>query len=550
MVKAVNVLKSTILFSSVIVTASHAQTINTHKGPIALTWLNDVSSGYSQYGEPSDVVNVNEQLPAQLLTNIYSMLPEARRVNPSFVDGSLKSNIVMDDDFDGLATVSVTFLNEGAGYRNSLGYFLYDPNNPPTDFTEIASHNIIFPNASKRPEGRMDQGDSVDLGITLTGGQALGFFVVPNGWGWNGSGGNVTNSGSWNQPFYSLPSLNPEPSGSQYHNVIFYDSNQDFLVVGFDDQHRFSGDNDFNDLLFAVDVTPIDAVAGINSDGSVDASSYNVVVQTENTEVTSTSYYPSRSGYATLMYEDNWPRMGDYDFNDLVVKYRYQLTLNNVNALKTLRMSYQIQAIGAAFHNGFALHLPGVEKNNVSSATLTFAGQPQSLQLEAEANEAVIVLTSDTWDLVSTQCSMYRTLADCNESIGQEYVLEVQFSQPVPSSVIGNPPYDPFIFASPGKHHGDFTGRGWEVHLKNFGGTSLFDNSLLGTYDDNSNFANKYVNNNNFPWVLNITDDWAHPLEGIDITKSYPDFSDWVLSNGNQKTNWYMRERASLQKIY
>ena len=321
----------------------------------------------------------------------------------------------------------------------------------------------------------MDQGDTVDLGILLSAGQAIGFFVIPNGWGWSGSGANIADSGPWSQPFYSLPSLNPEPAGYKHHNVIFYDSQQDFLVVGFDDQHRQQGDNDFNDLLFAVDVTPIEAVEGINDDGTVDASTYNAVVQTENSDLTSTSYYPSRSGYATLMFEDYWPSMGDYDFNDLVIKYRYQLTLDNLNALKSLSMTYQIQAIGATYHNGFAIHLPGVAKSNVQAASLTFAGETQTLEPETDATETIFILAADTWDAVSSACTMYRTLIDCNEAIGGEYVLEIEFNQAVSSAVIGNPPYDPFIFATPDTWHGNISGRSWEVHLKQFSGTSLFD---------------------------------------------------------------------------
>lgn len=386
--------------------------------------------------------------------------------------------------------------------------------------------------------------------MLLTAGQAIGFFVVPNGWGWQGSGANVSSSGPWSQPFYSIPSLYPEPAGSQHHNVIFYDSQEDFLVVGFDDQNRQVGDNDFNAILFAVDVTPIEAVEGINDDGTDDASTYNAIVQTEDTELTSTSYYPSRTGFATLMFEDYWPNMGDYDFNDLVIKYQYILTLNNLNALKSLSLSYQIQALGGSYHNGFALHLPGVTKNNIKSATLSYAGTSQTLQPESVATETIFILADDAWDEVLTQCHVYRVLTDCNDPIGGEYVLDIEFNQPVTSSVVGNPPYDLFIFATPGQYHGDFVGRSWEVHLKQFSGTSLFDTSLLNSYDDSSQASNYFINGNNFPWALNIADEWAHPLEGVDINLSYPEFSDWILSNGVQKTDWYKLEQADQSKVF
>ncbi len=36
------------------------------------------------------------------------------------------------------------------------------------------------------------------------------------------------------------------------------------------------------------------------------------------------NYYPA-NGPGTLAYEDLWPGKGDYDFNDLVLDYRFKL---------------------------------------------------------------------------------------------------------------------------------------------------------------------------------------------------------------------------------
>lgn len=74
-------------------------------------------------------------------------------------------------------------MNEGAGYRNTLGYFVFDTNNPPVNKDEIEAHVIIFPNTSKAPDGEMQEGDTIDLNVQLTAGQTLAFFIIPNGWG-------------------------------------------------------------------------------------------------------------------------------------------------------------------------------------------------------------------------------------------------------------------------------------------------------------------------------------------------------------------------------
>lgn len=518
---------------------------------IDFTYLNgDPLNGYNRLGTPNNMIDRSADMPTDILNNIYSMLPESQYVNPAYVDTNLKSNIIVDSDFEGIVTATVTFLNEGAGYRNSFGYFIYDPTNPPATYNDIDEHVIVLPNASKPTQGELAQGDTVELNVNLVAGQALGFFIVPNGWSYTGSYGTVSGLGPWGQPFYSLPHLNPEPAGLKNHNVVFYDSVNDFFVFGFDDQHRNSGDNDFNDLLVSVETTPIYAVEGINEDGSVDANSYQVLEQS-NTEITSTSYYPSQNGRATMAFEDLWPRMGDYDFNDVIVSYQFEQTLNNRNKLINLKMTFDIQAMGASYHNGLNLHLPGVLANQIQSATLTKNGTLVNDDLlEAGHLEAHLTLFNDLKTTISSVCNMYRTLTDCTEEADGIYVLNISFTEAIDTAVIGSAPYDTYLFATDNKYHGLYGTRSWEVHSKLHDGSSLFDTSLLGLQDDRSTGQQTFVNKNNFPWVINIPGNWQHPKENADILRAYPLFKTWVTSDGKQANNWYQPENANPDLLY
>ena len=158
-------------------------------------YVADKRTGYARDGRPLGMTNINAVLPNGILDDIYELLPEGATVNPDFIASDALSNIKFDDALASHATASVTFLNEAAGYRNSLGYFIYDPDNPPMTPDEVASHTIIFPNASKPGAGSLRQGDTVDLDIELQAGQALGFFVVPNGWGYRGRGSKIKSDG-------------------------------------------------------------------------------------------------------------------------------------------------------------------------------------------------------------------------------------------------------------------------------------------------------------------------------------------------------------------
>ena len=189
------------------------------------------------------------------------------------------------------------------------------------------------------------------LSVQLTAGQTLAFFIISNGWGWEGSYNNIPWLGGWGTPFYSYPSINPEATAeNRRHNVAFLDTENEFLVLGFEDIYRPSGDNDFNDLIFTVEVTPFTAVDGVNEDGTTD-SKYEVLVQENNEDVTVTTVYPSSNSYATIAFEDNWPLKGDYDFNDVVWRYKVTEQLNGQRELKNLTVDYTLQAMGAGYSN-------------------------------------------------------------------------------------------------------------------------------------------------------------------------------------------------------
>lgn len=518
-------------------------------------YVDDPVSGYNAKGVPTNMTNINDSLPSDILENIYSMLPESVPVNPAFIAPDILSNISIDDDLNGgYATVTVTFLNEGAGYRNSMGYFIYDTNNPPQTKEEIAKHTIIFPNASKPGAGNMKQGDTVDLNIQVWEGQSIGFFVVPNGWGWWGSGSTIESDGPWGQPFYSREQLNPEPLAEQRHNVVFVDPANELLVIGFDDQYISRGDRDFNDLLFAVEVTPFVAIDGVNPDGSVD-SGYIPLSQTGGGDEITTSYYPSQNGMATVMFEDRWPVKGDYDFNDLVMQYQLKRSLIGENALSRLEGTYKVQAKGATYHNGFALRLPGIPSSNIESVSLLKNGMPVTHQVVEDGHmDTVLIFTPDMENDIITACEMFRTLENCREDINLEYTLDISFTNPVLPEVVGQPPYDPFIFAVPGWWHGSSfasaPGRGWELHLKKFAGTPLFNTSFYGLADDASNGSTNFIDANNMPWVINVGDNWQHPKERQSVSVAYPMFDDWVQSGGFNFVDWYLLENADTSKLY
>jgi hypothetical protein len=141
------------------------------------------------------------------------------------------------------ANVRAYFIGEGAGYQNTLGY------NTGGGGIDSGDPTIIFPNAStggrRTASTPLQAGDFVDLGV-ISGGQKLDFFLIANG--------ATSNPGE----VYSTDiSVNPDGIN---HVVSFAAVHGSYLVIGFEDLFG-GGDEDFNDLLFAIDIGAVNVAA-------------------------------------------------------------------------------------------------------------------------------------------------------------------------------------------------------------------------------------------------------------------------------------------------
>ena len=70
-----------------------------------------------------------------------------------------------------------------------------------------------------------------------------------------------------------------------------------------------------------------------------------------------------------IAFEDNWPRKGDYDLNDVIVKYQSVLNFNDANQALSTEDTYELLWSGATFKNGFAYQL-NTERSNMSTEIL------------------------------------------------------------------------------------------------------------------------------------------------------------------------------------
>ena len=156
----------------------------------------------------------------------------------------------------------MTFLHEGAGYTNTLGYYYYDKKSSPGSREAISNYTVIFPNSSFQGSGGgLRSGDRVQLKYkpgtaqeskTFPAGTVVGWFLVANGWKGTGVGDGYTiHLSDYKLNYEKNPNL-------RRHTAFLYDRVEQALILGFEDINRESSscDNDFNDAIFKVKVSP------------------------------------------------------------------------------------------------------------------------------------------------------------------------------------------------------------------------------------------------------------------------------------------------------
>ncbi|MFP2896131.1 DUF4114 domain-containing protein [Corallococcus sp. 4LFB] len=195
-----------------------------------------------------------ETLPSTLLADIAGALPDNQSVpvhHPDYVAATNNPNVLLTATAD----VWVTFVSEGATFRNTLGFFTYPDGSPPATVEEVQKH-VVFPNASAwGAGGELYTGDRVLLG-RFPAGTRVGFFLVADGW----DGAQVDLD---KLTYYSVDALNPETTAPRRRHVMAaYHLETQRRILGFEDfnrDHEQSNDN-FNDVVFTVQSDPVSSV--------------------------------------------------------------------------------------------------------------------------------------------------------------------------------------------------------------------------------------------------------------------------------------------------
>lgn len=501
---------------------------------------------FNSNGVPSYLTSPSDVVDASFLADINAALPEYKPVptwHPQYLAANTQANLV----FQQISQVWVTFVHEGAGYKNVLCYYKYNVNNPPATAADIDSLHAIFPNTSYvNSGGGLVSGNKVEIGTFLPG-EAVGWAIIANGY--NGS---AITSGLG--IFYSDENLNPETSASlKKHCVMLNDVNRGKFLLSFEDINRQNSgcDNDFNDAIFYVTANPIQSIVAANIplpayttlDADGDGVTDDFDDYPQDPLLAFNNYYPAQNTVGTLAFEDLWPSRGDYDFNDLVIDYNFNPVTNAQNQVVQIKGTITTKAIGASYHNGFGIQLP-ISPSLISSVTGTDVRGTMIVKnsngTEAGQSKATIILYDDAY----TQLPWPGGGTGVNTTMGAPFVqpktlnLVINLTTPVSATTLGLPPYNAFIFTNKNRAN--------EVHLINQPPTDLANLALLGTQHDNSNAATGryYVTNKNLPFAIDVAGPFEYPVEKKVITSAHLMFYQWGVSGGLQYRDWYKAQAS------
>ncbi len=520
---------------------------------------------YNASGVPAGMSSV--PVSQAYLDNLDLTLPEKNHlpcdpVRKNFLEDLFCNQVTTSKDD---AEVYVTFLAEGAGFKNALAYYYYPAGNPPANAAAIDSVFIIFPNASEGATN-MQAGDRVKIG-TFPKNTTIEWVLLGNAW--DGTAGNDVfghAGGSSTKIYYGEDDFNVDmgisdpgcPSATFNRHMISLTDNlngEEIQIFSFEDISYPNGDFDFNDCVFYAtgDLYPSCAPpATLPNPGIADTDGDGIIDQFDD-EPNNIEVACLINWQGTLVFEDLWPAKGDYDFNDLVNGYDITHAINADGLIHEVRANYTIKAAGAGFNNGFGTLFEDVDRSDIASitgrtSTGTFAKDGNGTTASGDPNEALVYNWDATKDIIVNDINagaFFNTIpggGEGNEKTENIVITFVHSPVNTPGATgvspwqLGLPPYNTFIVSNADQTR--------EVHLADMMESSLHDDSRYGTVDDDSNpGVGRYFKTmapSNLPWGLDIpTGTFAWPKERVDILTAYPQFGAWAMSGGVVNTTWY-----------
>jgi LruC domain-containing protein len=255
-----------------------------------------------------------------------------------------------------------------------------------------------------------------------------------------------------------------------------------------------------------------------------------------------TTWFPGAGSTAVLSFEDQWPYLTDYDYNDVVLEVHWQVHSIGGLVYRAL-LTVDPVALGGDLSNGLGVQLPsGVSKDGlVVERRLGSGGSPTSdpiygawsdLALTGDAAPTV-VLSSDLRELFGNESGRLNVGVVGKDDLGGQR-LEVEFNWPAGVSLdTAQLPFDLYVFRAQTPSH--------EIHLPQYQGTAAMNSALFGAAGNAVPPAGTrwFVNDRQIPAALNLMTAAVYPREAVAIDTVFPQILQFATSGGTQAQTFY-----------
>lgn len=247
-------------------------------------------------------------------------------------------------------------------------------------------------------------------------------------------------------------------------------------------------------------------------------------------------WVPSAYSWGTVLFEDMFPSLGDYDFNDYVLKY--QISAQDVyldrGIWKTpvVLVGIRVTAIGGSLPYTPYLRLLGMKNGDVSgmeilkmSPTVYEESDAIAWENEGEEEAPVILNFKKVVGLLDKPggSPYFNTEKDYAVKNEDNYMALIELDEPIAVEELYAGKLDFYLKKADGM----------EIHLQGFEPVD-YAYSFEGGIP--------YRSKDGFVWGLNVPSDIPHVVEQASFLSAYRAFEKWVVSGGDKSQNWYELE--------
>jgi len=281
----------------------------------------------------------------------------------------------------------------------------------------------------------------------------------------------------------------------------------------------------WRDMYIAYDPTVFQVLSDADEDGIPD----NFDEFPQDASLAFIQKYPPKGNYA-ITFEDLYPNLGDYDFNDFIAFYNIKQYLNADNKIVKMEIDTKATARGAGYNHEYYLRIKQLTESNGNfkvdylNENGLLLSDTGIIPFQKDITLPIYKPTRDAFESDSKNFSFTNTRIEDPYFKGRTTKATITFASPTTPINLAIAPYDPYLYVK---------NTGYDVHL--------MGETPMETSKDPVELSN-FKDSSGYPWALLVPIDWNHPIEYVNIKTAYPNYSLWVENQGTDYLDWYYYE--------